>query len=187
MNIRSFEPQYDKITEAVLTLIQDPHSDMNLGETKLVKLLYYADCEAYRQLGEPITGMTYLHYPYGPYPDNWQGIRSDLERDGAIAVEYQQSGMPHTRRRWVNLRNAKVGVLTPQETAILQKQVRRFERFNGNDIVKYSHQELGWSLTKEHEPIPYALAGFSDPPHTPDDWNTARRIAANVVSRRTNV
>ena len=187
MDSQIFETQYDKIAEAVLTLIESSHSDVNFGETKLVKLLYYADCEAYRQFGVPITGMTYLRFQYGPYPEGWQTIRDILELDGAVEIQEQQPGLGYVRRRWVNQRSVKSGVLTAQETSILQAQVLRFEHFNGKNIEDYSHQELGWSLTEEREPIPYALAGFADPPPTQQDWNTARRIAADVVKRRTSV
>jgi uncharacterized phage-associated protein len=187
MDGRLFEPRYDKITEAVLTLIESSHSDVNFGETKLVKLLYYADCEAYRRFGAPITGMTYLHFQHGPYPENWQGTRSTLEFDGAVEIQLQQPGMGYVRHRWVNQRGVKAGVLTVQEVDLLQEQAKRFANYNGKNIADYSHQEFGWRLTEEYEPIPYAVTGFSDPPLTQRDLETARRIATDVVSRRTGV
>ncbi len=187
MDGRPFEPQFDKVTEAVLTLIESAHEDVNFGETKLVKLLYYADCEAYRRFGKPITGLTYLHRQYGPYPEAWSSIKNSLTFHGDVEIQYQNPGLPYERHRWANKRSPKAGVLTAEETALLQEQVQRFTHFNGKDIVDYSHQELGWGSTEEFEPIPYALAGFSDPPFTQQDWDTARRIAANVVNRRTSV
>ena len=187
MNGQPFESRYDKITEAVLTLIKSSRSDMHFGETKLVKLLYYADCEAYRRFGAPITGMTYLHFAHGPYPDGWQGIKNVLEFDGDIKIRRQVGITGYVRNRWVNQRSPRAEVLTAEEVGILQEQVKRFQGFNGTNIANYSHQELGWRLTEEYEPISFAIAGFSDPPLTERDLETARRIAANVVSRRAGV
>ena len=189
MENRLMEPQHDKIAEAVLTLIESSEGDRNLGETKLVKLLYYADCEAYRQLGKPITGLTYLRYPHGPYPKDWQGIRETLEDDGDVVVRRppRHDIQTYVRNHWINQRSPKDGILTVEETEILQGQVKRFASFNGRAIENYSHEELGWSLTPKFEPIPYAMAGFSDPSITTEDLETARRIAADVVSRRTTV
>jgi hypothetical protein len=110
-----------------------------------------------------------------------------LEFDGDIEVQYQQPGMGYVRHRWVNQRGVKSGVLTAEETNLLQEQVNRFAHYNGRNIENYSHQELGWSLTEEYEVIPYAIVGYSDPPLTQRDLETARRIATDVVSRRTGV
>ena len=148
MDGQLFEPQYEKITEAVLTLIESSHSDVNLGETKLVKLLYYADCEAYRQFGAPITGMTYLHFPRGPYPENWQRVRSTLEIDGAVEIQYQQPGNGYVRHRWVNQRGVKAGVLTAQEVGLLQEQVKRFEGYNGRPSRTIPTKNLGGASLK---------------------------------------
>jgi hypothetical protein len=63
--------------------------DLNFGMPKLVRLLYYADCESYLQRGRPITGATYLHFPHGPYPENWHQVREDMERNGDAEILYE--------------------------------------------------------------------------------------------------
>ena len=58
----------DKLSAAIVYLAQRSLHDDHFGETKLVKLLYYADCAAYHRTGEPITGTTYIRMDHGPYP-----------------------------------------------------------------------------------------------------------------------
>ena len=54
--------------------------------SKLTRLLYYSDCGAFALLGKPITGTTYIHFPHGPYPENWYQARMKMEHSGAITV-----------------------------------------------------------------------------------------------------
>ena len=59
----------DKTTEAIIHLCNLSSDDPNLDRSKLVKLLYYANAATYTQHGEPITDITYLHFPDDPLPD----------------------------------------------------------------------------------------------------------------------
>ena len=59
----------DKTTEAIIHLCNLSAADPNLERSKLVKLLYYADAESSVEHGEPVTDITYLHFPDGPLPD----------------------------------------------------------------------------------------------------------------------
>ena len=51
-----FTQDPDKVIEAVIYMAEHSKADSYFGERKVYKLLYYADCEAYRQHGAPITG-----------------------------------------------------------------------------------------------------------------------------------
>ena len=54
MDAPTFDLRLDKLTEAVVYLVNRSQNDPNFGETKLVKLLYYADCAAYLQTGSQL-------------------------------------------------------------------------------------------------------------------------------------
>ena len=82
----SFSQDLDKLIEAALYLGERSENDPYFGVSKLARLLYYSDCGAYILLGAPITGTTYLHFPHGPYPENWHQARAKMEKSGAITV-----------------------------------------------------------------------------------------------------
>lgn len=187
MDAPTFELRLDKLTEAVVYLVNGSQNDRNFGETKLVKLLYYADCAAFLQSGEPITGVTYLRYPHGPYPRAWSTRKSAMELAGDVDIFSEELGIDVHRHRWITNRPVVPGILSPQEEAILKEQLERFANFNGTEIADYAHQEFGWILTEPGEPIPYDLAGLSDVPLTDEHIDLARRIAANAASRREEV
>ena len=162
MDLRTyFEQDRGKLIEAALYLSELSIDDPDFGIKKLTKLLYYADCDAYVQFGEPITGTTYLHFPHGPYPSNWYEVREQMESQGDVEVVYGSSGAAYQHYRLLPLRTADLESLKPTEREILEAQVSRFAGFNASGIEQYSHQEFGWLSTEDGQPIPYSLAGVA--------------------------
>lgn len=67
--IRPHNPELkrDKLEQAILFFLHDPHI-VQLGRTKLMKLLYFADFDHYERHHESITGARYYKLPFGPSP-----------------------------------------------------------------------------------------------------------------------
>ena len=89
---KNFSQDLGKLIEAALYLSERSENDPNFGTAKLVKLLYYSDCAAYILDGTPITGTTYLHFPHGPYPENWHRVRERMEQSGDATVLRESAG-----------------------------------------------------------------------------------------------
>ena len=170
----NFEQDRSKLIEAAIYLSELSIDDPNFGMTKLVKLLYYADCEAYLQYGKPITGTTYLHFPHGPYPENWYQVREQVERNGDVEVVYETAVPGYRKYRMFPRRAAELERLSPTDREALEAQVKRFAGFNAAGIEEYSHQEVGWLSTEDGQPMPYALAGVVSPPMSERDIRAGR-------------
>ena len=180
-NAPRFTADLDKISAAVAYLAERSRYDDAFGATKLVKLLYFADCAAYLRGGKPITGCAYIRMEHGPYPQDWAATEQMLERSGVISVVEEPIAGGYRRQRWLPLQPAQDGALTDAERAILDEQLRRFADFNAAQIEEYSHAEVGWRTAQPGAVIPYNLAGFRMPP--PPDAETrarGRRIAAEI-------
>ena len=177
----SFPLQWDKLAAAVVYLAERSRHDDAFGETKLVKLLYYADCAAFQRTGKPITGATYIHMEHGPYPENWQPIRRRLESEGAIRVIAENVAGGYQRHRAIAGASARAEALSDEECTFLNEQLRRFSDFNAAQIEEYSHDELGWHITTQGEVIPYETSGIRRP-GPPDEETKARgrRIAKRI-------
>ena len=144
--------------------------------TKLVKLLYYADCAAYQRTGEPITGATYIHMDYGPYPDGWQAAIQDLEERGIVRVQeevFETTGA--VRKRWLPNENADPTALTENDCRFLDEQVHGFWEYTGGQIEAYSHDDLAWHATATRQMMPYELSGIRLP-GPPDEETRARGL-----------
>lgn len=154
-----FKQNRGKLIEATLYLCELSMDDPNFEMAKLVKLLYYADCESYIHHGKPITGTTYLHFPHGPHPDNWYRVREQMEQDGDVEVLYETAAPGYQKYRILPLRAADLERLNSADRQCLEAQVERFAAFNAAGIEQYSHQDVGWLSTEDGQPIPYALSG----------------------------
>ena len=176
-----FPLRWEKLAAAVAYLAEQSLHDDRFGETKLVKLLYYADCAAYQRTGEPITGTTYIRMPHGPYPDEWQVTKRRLEEMDIIRVVGENVSTTHARQRALVGANASVEALTEGDKAFLDEQLRRFREFTAVAIEEYSHVDLAWQATSQGASMPYELSGIRRP-GPPDDETRARgnRIAKRI-------
>ena len=155
-----------KLIEAAIYLSERSMDDPNFGMTKLVKLLYFADCTSYHIHGAPITEAQYLHFPHGPYPDRWYEVRRQMERNKDVAIAYEHPVQGYHRYRMIPKRSANLELLSAADQQILDDQVSKFAHFNAAAIEAYSHQESSWLSTEDGEPMSYELSGFMAPPPT---------------------
>ena len=174
----------EKLAEAVVYLCKRSSEDPNFGETKLVKLLFFADCDAFEHSGTPITGSTYLHLQHGPFPENWTAIKNSMESEGDITVKTESIPGGYERKRTVANRPFRPSVFSAEEIAALDRQLDRFATFNASEIVGYSHRGLGWRATQRLEPIPYQGSRFSAPVKDDILLEEAQRIADEESRRR---
>lgn len=179
-----FQLRKDKLIEAVIYLSERSADDPNFGVIKLVHLLYYADCAAYLKHGAPITGVTYLHFPHGPYPEHWYKIRREMQAAGDVEVVYEDCDDGHRRYRMLPKRTVKPEVLTAEECSILDEQRERFTLFNTAGISEHSHQQVSWRGTEDGEPIPFVTAQATAPPMSANEIRRAQRIANDIAKRR---
>ena len=178
-----FALQRDKLTEAVVYLCEKSADDPNFGVIKLVQLLYYADCAAYLKRGAPITGLTYLHFPHGPYPERWHRLRWEMEAAGVVETLYEGGDDGYQRYRLLPCRTVQPETLTATDCAILDDQLERFADFNTAGIAEHSRQGGGWRSTEDGEPIPYYTAGMMAPPLSANAIRKGRELANDIASR----
>jgi hypothetical protein len=69
---------------AVLTYIREKEGFAT--KTKLLKLLYLLDLEAYRAAHETLTGFTWKFYLYGPWAPEYDTVLDGLAADGKIVL-----------------------------------------------------------------------------------------------------
>ena len=167
----------DKMTEAVIHLLNLSADDPNLDRSKLVKLLYYADAEAWIQHGQPITDATYLHFPDGPLPEGWHLIRKRMERNGDITVLYDRSQPGYYNYRIIPNRPADLEMLSPADCEHLGQQVRRFAQYNTAGMTQYAQHEVAWLSTEDGEPMRYELHGVVT---SPLSANALRKITPEL-------
>lgn len=148
-----------KFKELVVHLAERSADDPEFGSTKLNKLLYFCDFEAYRQLGHSITGARYQKLEWGPAAKEFLPLQDEMLRDGMIGIEQQPRHLL-TRRVTVPLIEPNLDVFGPEELALIDRMIAELRPLTGRAASDYSHeQSAGWQLAAEGEEISYATAG----------------------------
>jgi len=167
-----------RFDELVLYVAERTEDDENFGTTKLAKVLFYSDLEAYRELGAPITGAEYQKWEHGPYPPKLKSAKAMLKSAGRATPTkgsaFKADRLIPTRTRPADLE--AVGI-TAEEIAIVDAWIGRIERESASDISDLSHEHPGYRMVDENERIPYEAAFLAEQPPTDDEVAAATRLA----------
>ena len=156
----------EKFRELIVYIADRCADDPTFGDTKLNKILYFADFLGYSDLGEPITGARYQKLEHGPAAVALCPVRDELKHEGAVSVEMVPVGTMQ-RRVTKALRPARTEVFTRAQLDLVDELIGIFRGRTARHISDLSHERSpGWNLVELHDDIPYETALISpDPPH----------------------
>ena len=142
-------------TKALLAYIA---SKVDVGKTKLMKLLYLIDFTAYERTGKAITNDLYKHWALGPVPTKtWRGMRGNLI-EGVLDVTHEERGAG-TYMRYTPI-SVDVSSLSTEELKVVDEVIKEFGTMGQQELVDMLHRELPYIVTGENELIPYFLAPY---------------------------
>jgi hypothetical protein len=128
-----------------------------LGAVKLHKVLYYLDMIHYAQAGSSVTGSRYRKRPFGPTSDSLLPMLNELQREGVIRIQ-DANYYGLTKKEYEALVPEPVGVLSGDETALLDDVIDFVCHQNSaRTISDYSHA-LPWEMAEFGGEIPYRSA-----------------------------
>ena len=145
---------YDKFCAMVLFFA---HTSGELLKTKLMKLLNYSDMLFYKENGISISGMKYVHFPYGPVPDNFEILLGKMQADHIAHIEITCDN-GYEKHQIIPERDIPLDEFSKEELNVLQRVYDKFAHFGSGEISEYSHKEKGYTSTKQGEIISYAYA-----------------------------
>jgi hypothetical protein len=152
-----FNPDDDKMRELILLIAQASEGDAPFGATKLNKLLFYIDFQAFVDLGAPITGHEYQRLPNGPAPKQLIPISKRMQANKECAIA-ERKYFGRTIKRTVALRGPNLEKFTASEVDIAYKTIKRFWGVDAKGVSDHSHRFFGWGLAADNETIPYEAA-----------------------------
>lgn len=169
----------DKLRELVLYIAQRTADDPDFGRTKMAKVLFYSDFEAYRERGEPITGVAYQRREHGPYPPQQYIAELDLS-EGTARARILHGSDPKEPTRLVPNTDA----IPPQlenvprwQLDLVDKWIDAIQPLTAEEASWRSHGEPGWQIAKDRETIPYQSAFASKRQPSRRDYQRARELA----------
>lgn len=165
-----------KFKELVLYLSEASADDEGFGMVKLNKLLYRADFEAFRLLGEPITGETYIKQEYGPVAADLPIVLDELAAAGYISWEHHEKG-PYKRDVPAATEAPDTSGFTEAELKIIQRTLDELSEHGAKSVSEWSHtNSVGWQVMEISEPIPYETALLSTEPLDEEMLAALRRV-----------
>jgi Antitoxin SocA-like, Panacea domain len=170
----------DKLAELILYISQKCATDPKFGAVKLNKLLYLSDFLAFGNWGEPITGVPYQHLKMGPAPTRLIPVRDQLERSGKLVVQALPLKSGKKQVRTVNLVEPNLKVFSGREIALVDSIIEDLWGMDAEESSEFSHQFVGWRMTKEGEPIPYGSIFISDEPLSPAEIQRGQELAREL-------
>lgn len=149
---RAFD--YDKFCAMVLFFA---HKNTELLKTKLMKLLNYSDMIFYKENGISISGVRYVHLPYGPVPENFDILLGTMAADHIAHIEvFYDNG--YEKHQVIPEEEMSQGILSEDELAVMERIYEKFANYGSVEISNYSHKEKGYNSTKKGEIISYSYA-----------------------------
>jgi len=157
---------------------------------KLNKLLYRADFEAYRLLGQSITGETYEKQEFGPVARDLPIVLDELAAQGRLYWQFIPRG-PHTRKVPTMSREPgaqpDMHLFSADELQVIENTLQELATYGGKDASEWSHEEsAGWNVVPEYgQAIQYESAFISTAPISPEDLIRQRNMPVKGVGSRT--
>ncbi len=121
------------------------------GRLKLHKLMFYCDFEAYRRLGESITGATYRRFPNGPFlREEHDAVKLlDPKRDFAYKRDWGIRQLPDAKRP------PDAAMFSAVERALIDEITDEYRDYTGERMKDVSHEHPGYKMVRDGEAIPY--------------------------------
>lgn len=145
---------YDKLCAMVLYFA---HKCPKLLKTKLMKLLNYSDMIFYKENGISISGLKYVHLPFGPVPENYDVLFGIMSADHIAHIEVTYDN-GYEKHQVVPDCVFDSNILSDEEIRVLDRINDKFKSFGSKEISVYSHKENGYHSTKQGEVISYSFA-----------------------------
>jgi uncharacterized phage-associated protein len=168
-----------RFEEVVLYIAERTKDDANFGQTKLAKVLFYSDFDAYRELGRAITGAEYHAWEHGPYPPKLRSAKNLLRSSGRATIddavdEFDTERVVATGREPSNL--TALGV-NEAERAIIDRWISYVGNATAGKIKRLAHDHPGYRMVPRDAPIPYAATFLAISPPTDEDAEDAVLVA----------
>lgn len=127
-----------------------------LGNTKLHKILYYADILRYLEAGQPLAGAEYQRQKFGPTARHLTRALRELEVEGRVSVS-KRNYYGYQKSEYKSLSEPSRNRLSADDTALVEHVIAFVCTKTAVEISDFSHDEV-WASVPMGETIPYYAA-----------------------------
>ena len=118
------EPE-KRLVELMLYIAEKCADDADFNVTRLNKILFFADFQAYAAYSKSISGAEYIALPYGPAPKGADEIRKEMVKRKWLFQRHPPK-YSKKRTRLVARREPDLSLFTANDIAILDEVIEQF-------------------------------------------------------------
>ena len=144
----------DKVVE-VICYFANSSKVTNLYKVKLMKLLWYADCLAYKTRGYAITGLVYQALPMGAVPIGHDSI-IDLKGISCDEIDMGDGTAYHFEAS----EDKDYTYLQEDEIKLIDIVISKLGKMSKDEIVSFMHNERAYKETASREIISFEYAEY---------------------------
>ena len=137
-------------------------NNVDLGRTKLMKLLYYVDFDHYERHEKSVTGATYRKLPHGPVPQEAKKLIEDMALRHLVQ-QVKAKRAQYAQHRLITQAKFDPSLFSGEEIQTLERVAKEWECATGAQIEAASHAEEPWGATTDGKIIDYELAHYRHP------------------------
>ena len=142
----------------------------NVGKTVLYKILYFTDFNYYELFEEKLSGETYLKYPYGPAPCDFEDVISELKNEGLIK-EIESGYGTYRQIKYLSNKEPNMSKFDAEELRFIDESINTYSKFNAKEISEYSHKDIPYNAAEDFEELDYELVFYRDPTLSVREYN----------------
>jgi hypothetical protein len=147
-----------------------------IGSTKLNKLLFFSDFQAYAELGEPVTGARYQKLEFGPAARELVPMRNQLLSDHE--VDWGDRADEDLNDILIARSDPDMTIFSADERRIMDEVFEELRPFNATASADYSHmRSAGWRVVGKKKDIPYESTFVLTDPAPPEAIELGRELA----------
>jgi len=151
----------DRIRELVLYVSKMCENHEHFGKTKLYKILWRADFEAYAERdGAPVTGRPYQRLQFGPAPVDMAPLLPEMVEAGELTFKRRTVGN-FTENRPIALVEPSLSLFSLDDLRFVDRAISHYEKMTGKESSDDSHG-IAWRVRGDGEAMPYDSAFLSD-------------------------
>lgn len=165
-----------RLRELILYIAGKCAKAESFGLTKLNKILWRADFEAFAERGTPVTGRAYQRLQFGPAPVEMMPLLREMQGRGLIAIEQRETGGSFTEQRVRASGKPSLHFFSDDDIEYIDRSISYYWEKTATGASEDSHG-IAWRLLEDGDAMPYDFAYLSDAPINERQLEGLRAIA----------
>jgi|HubBroStandDraft_6_1064221.scaffolds.fasta_scaffold63714_1 hypothetical protein len=155
----------ERLRQMILYIATRCETAPRFGSTKLNKILWKADFDAFAARGRPVTGRHYQRLPLGPAPKEMKPLHREMVERGDIRIEKIHFDYDITEDRTIPLIPYDISQFDEDDIAFVEASITYYWHLNARETSDDSHG-VAWKTHNNGDILAYELARLSDKPLT---------------------